>query len=232
MAKVSKRKKKINESYNPDQYYAPQEALSLLKECASGVKFSESVEVNINLGVDARKSDQMVRGSSRLPHGLGKQIKVAVFTQGDNVAKAQEAGADEVGLEDLAEKVKKGDFDWDVVIASPDVMPTLGKLGPFLGPQGLMPNPKDNTVTQDVAQAVIAQKSGQAKFKLDKGGILHCRIGTLSFDVNQLEDNLSTLISSVKDMRPASAKGVYIKKVTLSSTMGPGIKIDQSALQV
>ena len=229
MARLTKRRKSINELCDADKYYTPSEAFELLKKC-SAVKFSESVDVSIKLGVDARKSDQMVRGSSSLPHGLGKPIKVAVFTQGDNLDKAKEAGADEVGLEDLLEKVQKGNFDWDVVIASPDAMPTIGKVGQFLGPRGLMPNPKDGTVTQDIAQAVGAAKSGQARYRIDKAGIVHCSIGTLSFEVGQLEENLNALVSDIKDLRPASAKGVYMKKLVVSSAMGPGLKIDQAAL--
>lgn len=227
MSQLTKRRKVMKELHQPDQHYAPAVAIGILKECPP-TKFNESVDVSINLGVDPRKSDQVIRGSSNLPHGLGKSIKVAVFTQGDNLAKAQDAGADDVGLEDLVEKVKKGDFDWDVVIASPDAMPVLGKIGQLLGPRGLMPNPKDGTVTQDVAQAVSSAKAGQARYRTDKAGIIHCSIGTLAFEANQLEENLNALISDIKDLKPSSSKGIYIKKLSISSTMGLGIKIDQS----
>lgn len=229
MARMSKRAKATGELFPPNRQYTPAEAFELLKRCPPA-RFSESVDVSIKLGVDARKSDQMVRGSSNLPHGLGKTVKVAVFTQGDKVDEAKEAGADEVGLDDLARKVEQGGIDWNVIIASPDAMPTLGKLGQVLGPRGLMPNPKDGTVTQDIGQAVRSAKAGQARYRIDKAGIIHCSIGRINFDGGKLEENLNALISDVKDLKPASAKGVYLRKVVVSTTMGPGLRIDTGAL--
>ncbi len=230
MAKLSKRRKAILELCREDKQYAPDEAFSLLKQCPKA-KFSESVDVSIKLGVDSRKSDQVVRGSGDLPHGLGKAIKVAVFAQGELVDAAQQAGADDVGLEELVKKVEAGNFDWDVVIASPDAMPSIGKVGQVLGPRGLMPNPKDGTVTQDIANAVRSAKTGQARYRTDKAGIIHCSIGRLDFDNDKLEENLGALISHIWDSKPASAKGTYMKKLVVSSTMGPGLKIDQSVLR-
>lgn len=231
MTKLSKRKKMITEKCQAQALYSLAEAFELLKECTS-VKFDESVEVSIRLGVDARKSDQLVRGATTLPHGSGKQTKVAVFAQGEQLAKAEAAGADAVGLEDLIEKAKKGDFDYDAVVAAPDVMPMVGSIGQILGPRGLMPNPKDGTVTTDVAEAVRNIKAGQAKYRVDKAGILHCSIGKLTFTSQQLEDNFNSLLGDVIKAKPTSAKGVYLKKISVSSTMGPGLTVDPSRLSV
>ncbi len=231
MAKLSKRMKMIREKVDPTQLYSVDEALKLLKELSS-VKFTESVDVAVNLGVDPRKSDQVVRGSTVLPHGTGKSVRVAVFAQGPNAEAAKEAGADIVGMEDLAEEVKKGNLDFDVVIASPDAMRIVGQLGPILGPRGLMPNPKVGTVTPDVAGAVRNAKAGQVRYRTDKAGIIHCTIGKVDFDVNALKENLEALLADLKKAKPASSKGTYMKKVSLSTTMGPGLTIDQSTLDV
>ena len=231
MARLSKRKKMITEQCSAQTLYPLADAFALLKKCST-VKFDESVEVSIRLGIDARKSDQLVRGATTLPHGLGKQIKVAVFTQGEQIAKAEAAGADAVGLEDLIDKAKQGDFDYDAVVASPDVMPKVGNIGKILGPRGLMPNPKDGTVSADVAEAVRNIKAGQAKYRTDKAGILHCSIGKLTFTSQQLADNFNTLLSDVIKAKPASAKGLYLKKISVSSTMGPGLTVDPSSLSV
>ena len=231
MAKLSKRQKAIREQCGTQAVYALSEAFELLKACSS-VKFDESVDVSIKLGVDARKSDQLVRGATALPHGLGKQIKVAVFTQGDQVAAAEKAGADAVGLQDLVEKAKQGDFNYDAVVASPDVMPVVGSIGQVLGPRGLMPNPKDGTVNADVAAAVRTIKAGQAKYRVDKAGLLHCSIGRLTFTLQQLEDNFNTLLSDVIKAKPPAAKGQYLKKISISSTMGPGLTVDPSRLAI
>jgi large subunit ribosomal protein L1 len=206
-----------------------EKALSLLKETTK-VKFEESVDVAVNLGVDPRKSDQVVRGSTVLPNGTGKAVKVGVFTQGANVEAAKEAGADVVGFEDLAEMVKAGQTDFNVIIASPDAMRIVGQLGPILGPRGLMPNPKVGTVTTDVAGAVAKAKAGQVRYRTDKAGIIHCSIGKVSFDVDALKQNLQALIEDLRKFKPASAKGIYLKKLTLSTTMGPGIAVDQTSL--
>lgn len=230
MAKLSKRRKAIIELCREDKQYTPDEAFTLLKQCPQA-KFSESVDVSVKLGIDARKSDQVVRGASNLPHGLGKAVKVAVFTQGELVDAAQQTGADEVGLDDLVKKVEAGNFDWDVVIASPDAMPSIGKIGQILGPRGLMPNPKDGTVTPDLANAVRSVKTGRARYRTDKAGIIHCSIGRLDFDNDKLKENLIALLANIWDSKPASAKGTYMKKLVVSSTMGPGLKIDQSVLQ-
>lgn len=229
MAKLSKRRKKINEQCAESTQYSLTEAFKLLKECPTA-KFNESIDVSIRLGVDARKSDQLVRGSTALPHGLGKQIRVAVFTQGDKVEQAEAAGADAVGLEDLIEKAQQGDFDYDTVVASPDVMPQVGKIGQLLGPKGLMPNPKDGTVSDNIAATVRSIKAGRVKYRVDKAGILHCSIGCLDFAVDQLRDNFNSLLADVIKAKPSSAKGLYLKKVTVSSTMGPGLTIDRSSL--
>ena len=231
MAKLSKRKKAIQEKCGEQTSYALSEAFEMLKACST-VKFDESVDVSIRLGVDARKSDQLVRGTTALPHGLGKQVKVAVFTQGEQIAKAEAAGADVVGLEDLVEKAKQGDFNYDAVVASPDVMSVVGSIGQVLGPRGLMPNPKDGTVSTDVAEAVRSIKAGRAKYRVDKAGILHCSIGRLTFSAQQLEENFNILLSDVMKAKPASAKGQYLKKVSVSSTMGPGLTIDHNRLSV
>jgi len=195
-------------------------------------KFKESIDVSINLGIDARKSDQGVRGATVLPHGTGKTVKVAVFTQGANADAAKEAGADVVGMDDLAEQVKKGDFNFDVVIASPDAMRVVGQLGQILGPRGLMPNPKVGTVSPDVAGAVKNAKAGQVRYRNDKAGIVHCSIGQVDFDADALKGNLDALLADLKKAKPTSAKGIYFKKVTVSSTMGPGLMLDLSTVNV
>ena len=229
MAKLTKRQKLISEKIDPDQLYAAEDAFGLLKELPP-VKFTESVDVSINLGVDARKSDQAVRGSTVLPNGTGKTVRVAVFTQGDNVDAAKEAGADIVGMEDLADEVKKGNMDFDVVIASPDAMRVVGQLGQVLGPRGLMPNPKVGTVSADVATAVKNAKGGQVRYRTDKAGIIHCRIGNLDFDSKALYENLNALIADLVKAKPSSAKGVYLKKISVSSTMGAGLNVDTASV--
>ena len=229
MTRLTKRAKMIQEKVTPGKQYPIEEALDLLREL-SGVKFKESVDVAINLGVDPRKSDQVVRGSTVLPNGTGKSVRVAVFTQGANADAAKEAGADIVGMEDLAEEVKKGNMDFDVVIASPDAMRVVGTLGQILGPRGLMPNPKVGTVSPDVAGAVKNAKAGQVRYRTDKGGIVHCSIGKADFEVDALKENLGVLLTDLQKLKPASAKGVYLKKVTVSTTMGPGIQVDQATL--
>lgn len=231
MAKLSKRTKVFQEKVEPGKAYLVQEALALLKEVSS-VKFDESVEVAVNLGVDARKSDQQVRGSTVLPKGTGKTVRVAVFAQGENAKIAEAAGADTVGFDDLAESMKKGDIDYGVVIATPDAMPVVGKLGQILGPRGLMPNPKVGTVSNDVKQAVENAKGGQVRYRTDKNGIIHCVIGKVSFDVDSLVENLDSLLSDLKKAKPSAAKGVYLKKISLSTTMGPGVLVDQASLSV
>lgn len=231
MAKLSKRQKAIREKVDAGKQYAAAEAFSLLNELSS-VKFKESVDVAVNLGIDPRKSDQVVRGSVILPAGTGKDVRVAVFTQGPNAEAAKEAGADIVGMDDLAEEVKKGNLDFDVVIASPDAMRVVGQLGQILGPRGLMPNPKVGTVTPDVATAVQNAKSGQARFRADKGGIVHASIGKVDFDPSALIQNLEALVNELKKLKPASAKGIYLKKITVSSTMGPGLGVDQASLNI
>ncbi|ABA58792.1 LSU ribosomal protein L1P [Nitrosococcus oceani ATCC 19707] len=231
MAKLGKRLVGIREKLEPGKLYPVEEALNLLKEVAK-VKFEESVDVAVNLGVDPRKSDQVVRGSTVLPNGLGKTVRVGVFTQGVNAEAAKNAGADVVGLEDLAETVKSGQIDFDVIIASPDAMRVVGQLGPILGPRGLMPNPKVGTVTTDVAGAVTKAKAGQVRYRTDKAGIIHCSIGKTSFEVDALKQNLRALVEDLGKLKPASAKGIYLKKLTLSTTMGPGIAVDQASLPV
>lgn len=229
MAKLSKKRKLMIEKVESDKSYSIEEAVSLISEFASG-KFTESLDVSINLGVDPRKSDQVVRGSTILPAGTGKDVKVAVFAQGENAGKATAAGADIVGFEDLAESIQGGNLDFDVVIATPDAMRVVGKLGTVLGPRGLMPNPKVGTVTTDVETAVKNAKSGQVRFRTDKNGIVHGGIGKIGFDGSAVKSNLEALLSDLRKAKPASAKGVFIKKVVLSSTMGPGLQIDQSSL--
>lgn len=231
MAKLTKRQKAIAEKVDPTKLYPIDEALSILKSIPA-TKFVEGVDVAVNLGVDPRKSDQVVRGSTVLPNGTGKEVRVAVFTQGANADAAREAGADVVGMEDLAEQIKGGDLDWGVVIASPDAMREVGKLGQILGPRGLMPNPKVGTVTPDVATAVKNAKSGQARFRTDKAGIIHARIGSVAFEEQALRENLDGLLADLKKLKPSSAKGVYMKKVTLSTTMGPGIGVDIASLDL
>ncbi|MCG8380543.1 MAG: 50S ribosomal protein L1 [Proteobacteria bacterium] len=231
MAKLSKRIKAYQEKLEPGKAYSVKDALELLKEISS-VKFDESVEVAVNLGVDAKKSDQQVRGSTVLPKGTGKKVRVAVFAQGDNAKAAEEAGADVVGFDDLAESMQKGDIDFGVVIATPDAMPVVGKLGKVLGPRGLMPNPKVGTVTNDVKQAVENAKGGQVRYRTDKNGIIHCAIGKVSFDADSLIENLHSLLGDLKKAKPSAAKGVYLKKISLSTTMGPGVLVDQASLSV
>lgn len=231
MASKSKRMVEIKKNVEAGKFYNITDALDVLKK-ASKIKFDESVEIAVNLGVDSRKSEQAVRGASVLPHGTGKDVKVAVFAQGTNADAAQKAGADKVGYEDLADEIKAGNFDFDVLIATTESMKLVGQLGQVLGPKGLMPNPKVGTVTNDVAQAVKNAKAGQVRYRTDKGGIIHCTIGKVSFSVEQLKDNLNTLLADLKKAKPTSSKGVYLKKITVSSTMGPGIVIDKSSLEV
>jgi large subunit ribosomal protein L1 len=229
MAKLTKRAKAMREKLTPGKQYAIDEALTLLQQL-SGVKFRESVDVSINLGVDPRKSDQVVRGSTVLPNGTGKTVRVAVFTQGANADNAKAAGADIVGLEDLADEVKKGVMDFDVVIASPDAMRVVGTLGQILGPRGLMPNPKVGTVTPDVATAVKNAKAGQVRYRTDKAGIIHCTIGKVDFKSEALKENLQALLTDLQKAKPSASKGVYMKKVSVSTTMGPGLQVDQATL--
>ena len=229
MAKLTKRIKAIRDKVNKSQTYAFDDALQLLKDC-SQVKFPESVDVAINLGVDPRKSDQVVRGSTVLPNGTGKTVRVAVFAQGAKADEAKAAGADKVGMDDLAEEIKGGNMDFDVVIAAPDAMAVVGRLGQILGPRGLMPNPKVGTVSADVAGAVKNAKAGQVRYRADKAGIIHCSIGKLAFEIPALRENLQALLADLEKAKPAAAKGVYMQKVTVSSTMGPGILVDRSSL--
>ncbi len=229
MAKHSKAQKAAAEKLEKGKAYPVDEALGLIKEL-SHTKFSESVDAAVNLGVDPKKSDQVVRGSTVLPNGTGKTVRVAVFTQGDNAEAAKSAGADIVGMEDLAERVQGGELDFDVVIASPDAMRVVGKLGQILGPRGLMPNPKVGTVTPDVGAAVQNAKAGQVRYRTDKAGIIHCSIGTVAFDTDALKQNLAALLADLDKAKPASAKGVYLKRVSVSSTMGPGVIVDQATL--
>jgi len=226
---ASKRNKLFKEKIDKTRLYPLEEALGLLKELANA-KFSESIDVSVNLGVDPRKSDQVVRGSTVLPNGTGKTMRVAVFAQGDNAKLATEAGADLVGFEDLAEQIKGGSLDFDVVIATPDAMRVVGPLGQILGPRGLMPNPKVGTVTADVATAVKNAKAGQVRYRTDKGGIIHCPIGKVGFEVTALRENLVALLGDLNKAKPAVAKGIYVKKLTVSSTMGPGVPVDQSTI--
>ena len=229
MAKRSRRLKATREKVDRTRLYGVSEALALLKELSS-VKFSESVDVSVNLGVDPRKSDQVVRGSTVMPNGIGKESRVAVFAQGAAADAAREAGADIVGMEDLAEQVKAGKLDFDIVIAAPDAMRVVGRLGRILGPRGLMPNPKVGTVTPDVAGAVRNAKAGQVQYRTDRAGIIHCTIGKLAFDADALTQNLDALLGDLNKAKPGTSKGVYMKKVTLSTTMGPGIAVDKASL--
>ena len=229
MAKFTKRIKAINEKVDVNKMYAIDDALTLLKDLSS-VKFSESVDISVNLGIDSKKSDQVVRGATILPAGNGKDVRVAVFTQGENAEAATAAGADVVGMEELAEQMKKGDLNYDVVIASPDAMRVVGTLGQILGPRGLMPNPKVGTVTPDVATAVKNAKSGQARFRADKGGIIHASVGTVKFDIDSIKQNISALLADLVKAKPSAAKGIYLKKITVSSTMGPGLVVEQASL--
>lgn len=231
MAKMSRRMAEIRAKFDKTQLYPIDDGLKLLKECASA-RFDESVDAAINLGVDPRKSDQNVRGSSVLPNGTGKQVRIAVFTQGENADKAKAAGADAVGMQDLADAMKGGDLNYDVVIASPDAMGIVGQLGQVLGPRGLMPNPKVGTVSPDVEAAVQNAKAGQVRYRTDKGGIVHCTIGKASFEVAQLRENLEYLLADLKKAKPSSSKGVYLKKISLSTTMGGGFAVDQATLSL
>jgi len=231
MAKLTKRKQLIRERVEGGRLYPAEDAFELLKDL-SKVRFTESVEVAVNLGVDPRKSDQMVRGATVLPHGIGKSVRVAVFAQGANVEAAKEAGADRVGFEDLAADIKAGQLDFDVVIASPDAMRVVGQLGKILGPRGLMPNPKVGTVTPDVAGAVRNAKAGQVRYRTDKAGIIHCPLGKVDFEPVKLRENLEALLANLMKAKPSTSKGVYMKKVTVSSTMGPGLTVDHQALKI
>jgi large subunit ribosomal protein L1 len=229
MVAVAKRAKAWKEKLTPGKHYPVDQALSLLKEFATA-KFAESVDASINLGIDASKSDQQVRGSTVMPHGTGKSVRVAVFTSGKNQDAARAAGAEIVGLEDLAEKVKAGEINFDVVIASPDAMRVVGQLGQILGPRGLMPNPKVGTVTPNVAEAVKNAKAGQVRYRVDKAGIVHATIGRANFETSALKENLVALLGDLQKAKPAASKGIYLKRITVSSTMGPGIAVDQSSL--
>ena len=229
MAKLSKKAKLVKSKVDRSKQYSIIEAVGILKELGTS-KFNEAIDVSVNLGVDPRKSDQTVRGATVLPNGTGKTVRVAVFTQGPSADAATAAGADIVGMEDLADLVKKGEMNFDVVIASPDAMRVVGQLGQVLGPRGLMPNPKVGTVTADVATAVKNAKSGQVRYRTDKGGIIHCTLGKATFDADAIKGNLEALLSDLRKAKPSSAKGVYIKKITLSSTMGPGLWLDAGSL--
>jgi large subunit ribosomal protein L1 len=231
MTGLSKRKKAAREKIDANKTYVVEDALTLVKELATA-KFAESIDVSVNLGVDPRKSDQVVRGSTVLPNGTGKTVRVAVFAQGENADKAKAAGADIVGFEDLAETVKKGELNFDVVIATPDAMRVVGQLGQILGPRGLMPNPKVGTVTADVETAVKNAKAGQVRYRTDKAGIIHCPIGRVDFDVPALKENLEALLLDLNKSKPASAKGSYLKKLTVSSTMGPGVSVDRGSVEI
>jgi len=229
MAKLSKRRKEMAEKVSRTEIHPVDEALALVKEMAAA-KFAESVDVSVNLGIDPRKSDQVVRGSVVLPNGIGKEVRVAVFTQGDNADKAKAAGADVVGMEDLAEQMKAGDMNYDTVIATPDAMRVVGQLGRVLGPRGLMPNPKVGTVTPDVETAVRNAKAGQVRYRADKAGIVHCPIGRVGFEVSALKENLAALLIDVEKAKPSAAKGQFLKRMSVSSTMGPGIAVDHSTV--
>ena len=231
MAKLSKRLQAVRAQVVRGKAYAAEEAFQLLKDL-SKVKFIENVDVAVNLGVDPRKSDQVVRGATVLPHGIGKTVRVAVFTQGAAAEAAKEAGADRVGMEDLAEEVKAGKMDFDVVVASPDAMRVVGQLGKILGPRGLMPNPKVGTVTPNVAEAVRNAKAGQVRYRTDKAGIIHCPLGKVSFEPSALRENLEALLRNLNKAKPSTSKGVYMRKVTVSTTMGPGLTVDHAALPV
>ena len=231
MSKVSKKQKLINQTIQATQLYNAKDAIAVLKQFAS-TKFRESLDISINLGVDPRKSDQVVRSATTLPKGTGKVVRVAVFAQGDNAAKAKAAGADIVGFEDLAESIKAGAMDFDVVIATPDAMRIVGQLGQILGPRGLMPNPKVGTVTTNVESAVINAKSGQVRYRTDKNGIIHSSVGKVEFSADDIIENIVALVQDIKKAKPSSSKGQYLKKISLSTTMGPGIPIDISSIPV
>ncbi len=230
MSGISKRVKVWQGKVSPETVYPIDEALALVKGNATA-KFRESVDVAVNLGIDAKKSDQVVRGSTLLPHGTGKVVRVAVFAQGQNAEKAKAAGADVVGFEDLAERMKGGEIDYDTVIATPDAMRIVGQLGRVLGPRGLMPNPKVGTVTQDVETAVKNAKAGQVRYRADKAGIVHCPIGKADFEISALRNNLLALLNDIKKIKPPASKGQYLKRLTVSSTMGPGVMVDQASLE-
>ena len=231
MAKLTKRMRVIREKVDATQSYEINEAVALLKELAT-VKFVESVDVAVNLGIDARKSDQNVRGATVLPHGTGREVRVAVFTQGANAEAAKEAGAELVGMDELAAQVKAGEMNFDVVVASPDAMRVVGQLGQILGPRGLMPNPKTGTVTPNVAEAVKNAKAGQIRYRNDKNGIIHTTIGKVDFEPAQLKENLEALLAALKKAKPASAKGTFLKKVSISTTMGAGVAVEQGSLEI
>ncbi len=231
MTKLTKRAKAIKEKIEAGKLYPIDEAVNLLNELST-VKFKESMDISVNLGIDARKSDQNVRSATVMPNGIGKTKRVAVFAEGANAEAAKEAGADIVGFEDLAATIQGGEINFDVLIATPDAMRHIGKLGTILGPRGLMPNPKVGTVTTDVAKAVSENKSGKVSYRTDKGGIIHCPVGQAGFDVKAIKENVEALIADLKKAKPASAKGAYLKKITLSTTMGPGLAIDQSSLDI
>ena len=229
MAKLTKKQKQTREIVEFGKVYPIAEAIEVLKQLPKA-KFLESIDVSVNLGIDPRKSDQVVRGATIMPHGTGQEVRVAVFAQGPNAEAAKAAGADVVGFEDLAESIKAGNLDFDVVIATPDAMRIVGQLGQILGPRGLMPNPRVGTVTPDVATAVANEKSGQVRFRADKAGILHCSIGKIDFESNQIHENLGALLAEVRRLKPASSKGIYVKKVTISTTMGPGLSVDVATI--
>ncbi len=231
MAKTSKRMRAIAELVDSEKMYPIEEAVNLLNEL-SKTKIKESFDVSVNLGIDARKSDQTIRGATTLPHGTGKAVRVAVFAQGENAGKAEAAGADIVGFEDLAESIKGGELNFDVLIATPDAMRIVGQLGKILGPRGLMPNPKTGTVTPDVETAVSNAKSGQVQFRADRGGIVHGSVGQVGFSDKQVKENLEALVTDLQKAKPAAAKGIFLKKITLSTTMGPGLAIDQASLEI
>ncbi len=231
MGRLSKNRKLVQEKLGSSKLYTSEEALKLLKE-VSFAKFDETVEASVNLGVDPRKSDQVVRGATVLPRGTGKDVRVAVFTQGEKADAAKDAGADVVGFEELAAEVKGGRMDFDVVIASPDAMRVVGQLGPILGPRGLMPNPKTGTVTPDVVTAVKNAKAGQIRYRTDRAGIIHAPIGKVSFNVDALQENLNALLAALSKAKPSAAKGVYFEKVSISSTMGPGLAVDKASLPI
>ncbi len=231
MSRLTKNRKLVQEKLDSSKQYTSDEAFKLLKEIAFA-KFDETVEASVNLGVDPRKSDQVVRGATVLPRGIGKDVRVAVFTQGEKADAAKEAGADVVGFEELAAEVKGGRMDFDVVIASPDAMRVVGQLGPILGPRGLMPNPKTGTVTPDVVTAVNNAKAGQVRYRTDRAGIIHAPIGKVSFNVDALQENLDALLAALSKAKPSAAKGVYVEKVSISSTMGPGLAVDKASLPI
>ena len=231
MANSTKKQKENNAKIETGAKHSILDAINLVKDCATA-KFDETIDVSVNLGIDTKKSDQTIRGAVVLPNGTGKVVRVAVFTQGDNVKKANDAGADIVGMEDLMKSMQNGDLNYDVIIASPDAMGVVGRLGQVLGPRGLMPNPKVGTVTQDVATAVSNAKAGQVRYRADKAGIVHAGIGKASFDSKSLEENFTTLLEALKKAKPASTKGVYFKKISVSSTMGPGLAVDVANVDI